>query len=154
MRITEDMKRDERDYFLLSKLLDEGLDRPREDRRRWLEQLPPAHAALKPQLTRMLLTQLRDEADDLLAVAKLIRAALLDLAAFKESMLSQRKTLAVAAGLLDGGPRNSHERVEALADAARAIGAHDELAVAMRQKLLVELIHQYQDILRETFRKD
>src|SRR4051812_3274313 len=71
------MKRDE-DYALLSRLLDEGLDRPREDRRRWLEQLPPAHAMLKPQLTRMLLTQLRDEAGDLMAVAKLLRAALLD----------------------------------------------------------------------------
>ena len=41
-----DMKRDEHDYLLLSKLLDEGLDRPREERRSWLEQLPPVHAAL------------------------------------------------------------------------------------------------------------
>ncbi|MEO8016333.1 MAG: hypothetical protein ABI769_00840 [Pseudomonadota bacterium] len=150
------MKRDERDYVLLSKLLDEGLDRPREDRRRWLEQLPPAHAVLKPQLTRMLLTQLREEAKDLLPVVKLIRAALLDLAAFRQSMSSQRKTLAVAAGLLEATPRNLQEvdRATALAEAARAIGAHDELAVAMRQKLLVELIHQYQDILRDTFRKE
>jgi hypothetical protein len=147
------MKRDE-DYALLSKLLDEGLDRPREDRRRWLEQLPPAHATLKPQLTRMLLTQLRDEADDLLGVAKLLRAALLDLAAFRRSMASQRETRAVVAGLLDGTLRNLDgiDRIEALAKAARAIGTHDELAAEMRQKLLIELIHQYQDILRDTFR--
>jgi hypothetical protein len=149
------MRRDE-DYALLSRLLDEGLDRPREDRRRWLEQLPPAHAALKPQLTRMLLTQLRDENDDLLAVAKLLRAALLDLAAFRQSMNSQRETRAVVAGLLDATPRNLNgvDRIEALATAARAIGAHDELAIEMRQKLLIELIHQYQDILRDTFRAD
>ena len=140
------MKRDEHDYLLLSKLLDEGLDRPREERRSWLEQLPPVHAALKPQLTRMLLTQLRDEAEDLLTVAKLIRAALLDLAAFRQSMQSQRKTLSVAVKM------TGNDRAERLADAARAIGAHDELAVAMRQKLLIELIHQYQDILRDTFR--
>jgi len=108
------MKRDV-DHVQLSRLLDEGLDRPREDRRRWLEQLPPEHAALKPRLARMLLTQLRDEADDLLAVARLIRMELLDLAAIKGSMRLP-----------------------------------DE--VARREKLLAELIHQYQDILRDTFR--
>jgi hypothetical protein len=62
----------------------------------------------------------------------------------------------VVAGLLDATPRNLNgvDRIESLATAARAIGAHDELAIEMRQKLLIELIHQYQDILRDTFRAD
>lgn len=70
------MKHHGRDYAVLSRLLDEGLGLPPEQRRAWITHLPPIYAGLKPRLGRMLLKRLPDEAGDLIAVAKLIHAAL------------------------------------------------------------------------------
>jgi hypothetical protein len=145
------------DYAVFSRLLDEGLDRPAEQRRSWLSRLPPDYAAFKPRLERLLLVHLSDEAGDLIPVAQLLHAALLDLAAFKDSMNSQRETRALAAKLLDlarhvapGTPRSAN-RLEALARAASAISVQDDLAAAMREQLLRQLIERYREILRDAF---
>jgi serine/threonine protein kinase len=50
------------DWPLLSKLLDEVIELPADERAKWLDELPPEHAHLKPQLARLLATSEVDKA--------------------------------------------------------------------------------------------